>query len=498
MMSTRRFWVALALCICPPAMAHADELILRDVNLVAIDDGTVVPHQSVVIRGSRIVSVSQASAEPASTGARVVIGSGKFLIPGLVEGHAHIGTAAMFRERRRRDPARVPDADLGAPYDFDQRILLQFLRFGVTSVFNYGSPTRDGGGLFEIRDAIASGRLMGPRLLIGKRIDGSRAVLLGTMPAADLPSSIEVPQTAEHARLAVLRAREQGYDFIKAYQHLNAETYPVLVRTAHELGLRVAGHLPEIGCAQCLRREQAFDTPLDAIAHLEELSRYAQQTDYAAEDLGYLTAIVRRSGASVVTTLVASRSIIHMYAYRALPPLDPQDRRLVDSVTLWSWLGPNNPYLQESFRRQPGAESFPAAYDYQRALARHLWKAGVPLVVGTDAPIPGVAYGSSVIDEMIELNKIGLRPHEVLQSATRNALRFLGEDGAGRIGPGARADLVLLDANPLEYIGNVREIAGVVAAGRWLPIERLRADSEAAVRAHERLDRQFKITRDRG
>ena len=487
-----------------PAAAQAPsrdalDLVLRDVNIVAIDTVSILPHQTVMIRGGVIVRVSADSAglEAVTPGAVVVNGSGKYLIPGLIEGHTHLRTEKMFRDRQR-GRAPTPEVDLGPPHTLDQHLLMQFLRFGVTTVVDFGNTAADGGGLLELRDAIASGRLVGPRLIVGKRIDGSRGVLLGELPANAVPSSIDVPQTAEHARLAVQRAKALGFDFVKAYQHLDAETFPALLRTAREQRLPVAGHLPELGCARCLSREQAFEASPDVIAHLEELSRYATQTDFSADDLRYLTGLVRSSGASVVTTLVANRNIVHMYAHRQLPPLDPQDERLVDSLTLREWLGPDNRYLRERFRQQRGAELFPAAYDYQRALARHLWKAGVPLVVGTDAPIPGVAFGSSVIDEMIELNKIGLPPHQVLQAATRNALLFLGRDPlAGVIAPGARADLVLLEANPLEYIDNLRALSGVVAAGRWLPMERLRAASEAAVRHYRALDQKLGTKFDR-
>lgn len=477
------------------------DLEIRDVTIVSVEDGKLLPHQTVTIRDGSIVSISNASEQRAPAAeAQTVDGSGKFLIPGLADGHVHIATDRYFREEIKAGNIKLnnPRFDLGPLHSLDARIMRQFLRAGVTTVFTFGSALPNSGDLLELRDLTASGEMLGPRLIVGEMIDGSRKVMLKEVPPETVPSSIDHPQNPEDARLAVLRAKSRGYDFIKAYQHLDRVTYLSVIKTAREQGMRIAGHLPELECAACMTREEPFRTPLDAIAHLEELSRYSKETDLSADDLVYLTGLVKVSGASVVTTLVANRNIIYMYAKRELPPLAQQVTRYVDSLEMRDWQAPDQNYLTERFRNQVGATLFPALYDYQRAIARHLWKKGVPLIAGTDTPIPGLAYGDSLLDELLELNKVGLPPHEALQTATINPFKFFKEaDRNGLVKEGYRANLVLLGANPLDYIGNVRRVEGVVVAGRWVPISRLEADMEQDVRYYRTLDAQLGIRVDR-
>ncbi|WP_298826559.1 amidohydrolase family protein [uncultured Piscinibacter sp.] len=493
-MSTLFAVIALVLMYAGSASAAPDAsvLVIRNVTVIDVDAAIARPHHTVVVRDGRIERVEPEKRGAATPTGVVIDGTGKFLIPGLVDGHAHLATQRVIDGLIARGDFTLTSGRrrLGAAHSFDRRLLRAFLLNGVTTVVSFGTLTPGGGDELELRTLVDRNEIIGPRLLVGDLIDGADADQdRGTA------STIESPRTAEDGRRRVTRAKQQGYDFIKPYTFLNRETFNAVVRTAHELGLRAVGHLPELGCANCATPDDAFVARLDGIAHLEELGTYGLpglQLSAAIE----LANRVKAAGQAVVTTLVTSRNIVQMYASRCVPLPPPADLRYVDSFLLSRWLGPNNRYLRDEFRDQPNAALIPPAYDFQRVIARELWKRGVPLVVGTDATIPGVAYGSSVPDEMIELNKIGLPPGDVLKSATQTAFRLLGRPGeTGTVAVGQRADLVLLRANPLDYVGNVRQIAGVVVNGRWYAIERLRRLADSDARYYTALDRQIGLHR---
>uniref|UniRef100_UPI0021489296 amidohydrolase family protein n=1 Tax=Tahibacter caeni TaxID=1453545 RepID=UPI0021489296 len=296
----------------------------------------------------------------------------------------------------------------------------------------------------------------------------------GTPPPASTP---EAPGTPADAVAAVRDAKRRGYDFIKPYQFLERETYRAVVDTARELDLPTSGHLPELGCTACADRAFAFAHPMSNIAHAEELARYAQADDLSAADVDALADAVVRARSGVTPTLITLKTIVHMYTQRQAPAVPAGWDGLVDPLTRRGWQPPHNRYLSAGFRAQPGLERLPAAYDFARVLTRALWKRGVPLTTGTDATLPGLAYGVSLQQEMQELRAIGLSPLEVLRAASIHARRlFAGADGSGAVRRGQRADLVLLDADPLADIGNTARIAGVFAGGRWLPIARIDAE----------------------
>jgi imidazolonepropionase-like amidohydrolase len=250
------------------------------------------------------------------------------------------------------------------------------------------------------------------------------------------------------------------------------------------------GHLPEFGCASCADRAFVFEHPMTNIAHIEELARIARvEHDLSSKDIEALAHLVAANRMSVTPTLITLKTIVDMYVHRQVPAVPGDGAAAVDPVTRLDWLPPANRYLSQAFRDQEGADRFSAGYDFARVLARELWKRKVPLTVGSDAALPGLAFGVSVQQEMIELREIGLAPIEVLRAASINAHRlFDPQAGTGAVRAGERANLVLLEADPLADIQNISKIAGVFAQGRWLPmaeIDRKLAEGEAFLRALE-------------
>jgi len=488
-----------------PAYANEQQhksLLIKNVNIIDIDSGNILPNRNVLVQNGYIKTISESKNKDArkeTAGSDVIDGTGKYLIPGLIDAHTHILTEALMQDLIKSGDIKPtdPNFSLSPKHSYDRRVLFQFLNSGVTTIMTMGSFTENDGDLKELRDAIAAGEFIGPRMIVGDVLNGSRDVMTGRVEPSKEPSSIDSPQTAEHGRQGVLRAKQQGYDFIKAYQFLNRETYTSILTTAHQNGLVVIGHLPEIGCPTCMTREEAFGLPLDGIAHMEEVSRFAMMTDFSINDLSYLTTLAKQANSYVIPTLVAKKVIVEMYANRKTSLPDPEYRPYIDSLSALNWSGQHNKYLTEEFRAQAEAPLFPAAYDYDRVLTRQFWKAGIPLVVGTDVAIPGITYGFSVHDEMIELNMIGLSPIEVLRAASVNALKMVKKaDDAGAVKEGKRADLVLLSANPLEYMGNIRKIAGVVVAGKWLSADYMRRVMEDNAAYYKAMDTALGIERE--
>ncbi|ATQ41731.1 amidohydrolase family protein [Caulobacter mirabilis] len=457
--------VLAALAGALPALAApaAAPLVIADVTVIPVDTDEVLPGRTVLIRDGRIVRIDPAKEARIPKGATVVDGRGKFLVPGFFDAHVHI--TARAAAKASRDPAT---AALDLPPGYDQAVMLSFLRAGVTSVANLGGGPVGDGELLRLREEIAAGRTAGPRLYIAKRINGPLAGVtekdLATAPA----STIDAPTIAADGAAAVQAAKAKGYDFIKPYQFLNRQTYAAVVEEAGRQGFVTTGHLPELGCSVCADRAFVFAHPMSNVAHAEELQRYGRETDLAPADIDALADLVKRSGMGVTPTLITMKAIQHMQVEREVMPVAPGWSRYLDPVSRLQWTAPANRYLGQPFRDRDGAHLFSASYDFARVLTRQLWKRGVPLTVGTDASLPGLVYGHSVHQEMIELHEIGLSPVEVLRAASLNGRRLFdpkGDDGAIR--PGRRADLVLLGADPLADVRNVETVEGVVAAGLW-------------------------------
>jgi len=421
-----------------------------DVSVVTVDREQLLPHQTVLVRKGRIARIAPLHDLKPPRNCYLIDGRHRYLIPGLVDSHVHLPVSGRA----------------------DQSLVLHLLLAnGITTAINMEGSSE----IIALRDRINNGAILAPRIYT-------------TGPFIQQPAFM----TADQVRNAVVSQKQAGYDFIKVHGDLTQEAYDALFETARAQRLRVVGHVPSnLGIEAALGRQVL-------IVHAEEfLYLYFQfhrdlPTDPAeiermVEAISKKTA---RSGTWVSPTLAVFRQIIFQAAdIDALlqrPEMRYMPRHLTTGAAVgaanFGWYPPDNPYV----KRWP-PEKIPylrAQYSVMQQLVRALRDAGVPLLAGTDPFVPCVIPGFSMKDELEQLYEAGLTPYQVLQTATSNAARFLGtSDSTGTIATGKIADLVLLDANPLEDVDNIFRQEGVMLRGHWFSEDELQAKLAEAVSA---------------
>jgi imidazolonepropionase-like amidohydrolase len=424
-----------------------------------MDAERTLPNYTVIVDGGKITVVGPADTVSAPDGARVIDARGKFLIPGLADMHSHAT-------------------------DEDDRLL--YMASGVTSLrVLIGSPAS-----VILRDRIERGEVVGPSVYTaGPMLDGSPPVWPASMvPSIELtdPAAIK-PLLARHKRF--------GLDMIKVYSRLSLPVYEALATAAKAEGMRLVGHVPEL-----VGLERALALGQGSIEHLDGYASYLQApgSPHAGKKyytntldvLGWAAAfdhIDERRVPEVVAktkafgvwncpTLVASSRYARMDQRGAL--LKQPGLEYVSPEVLAFWDPSNIPFL---------AKAAPAEYEAMRralpnelVFVKALHDGGANLLAGTDSPNPFVIAGFSLLEELELFVEAGLSPYAAIETATRAAARFLrAEQDFGTIAPGRRADLVLLLADPLADIKNLRRRAGVMVRGHYLPEEELKARMDA-------------------
>jgi imidazolonepropionase-like amidohydrolase len=438
----------------------AQTLAFVGVSVVPMDAERVLEHQTVVVRDGIIADIGPMTTTSVPEDARRIDGRGMFVLPGLTDAHVHL-----------RDPSE----------------LLSYLAHGVTTVVHLSGPTGNVSSVLELRDRVERGELLGPTIYTSGRIlDGAPPIY------ASVSTVVETP---EEAKRAVDAQCAGGVDLVKVYNNLGAEELRAVTRSAHAHGVTVWGHVPRIdGRSTALQR--ALDAGLDVIAHGEEVFFTFLYRDVEAQlDRGMVPTVGRdRIDEAVRLIREHGVAVIPNLSFVAMTRAQLDDAKAV-------WADPEARYLHpavlETWRQQnPTTRADLPRFDLRergkrivlRELTRELAAAGVPLMLGTDASAPGMFPGASAWLELSELVGAGLTPFGALRTGTCTAGAFLRRvdprgPASGTVTAGARADLVLLHADPLASIPRADRIAGVVVRGRWFTRDELEARRAKAVRA---------------
>ena len=412
---------------------------IKNVNVITMTSpNKIINNATVIIKDNKISSIN----EPIPNEATIIDGKGKWLIPGLIDMHVHNLADINFSVGYPTKAATI--------FTDTQDFMLLYIANGITTAFELNARVEH----FGQRNEMAKGRAIGPRIALAMLIDGGDA-------------SGNIANTPSDGRQTVRIAKAQGYEFIKVYSGLDIETYKAIIDEANQQGMKVVGHIPN---AFKGRIEEAFVPHFDLVAHAEE---YAKQTDsFTMQDAKRFAKLAKENGTWLTPTLITMEKILEQA--RSLEGIgNLPGFKYVHPLIQSRWLTSNNYNTGTSPER---IAYFEKLIGFHRLLVKAFKEAGVPIVAGTDAGNPGVVWGFSLHDELELLVKAGLTNQEALSSATRLPANWLGiEDKIGTVEVGKYADLILLDANPLEKIQNTRKIFGVFVNGQWIDKEKINA-----------------------
>jgi imidazolonepropionase-like amidohydrolase len=412
-----------------------------NVNVVPMTSETVIRAQTVIITGDRIVTIGNVEDTPFAEDAVVVDGTDRYLMPGLAEMHGHIP---------------------GGTTDDLERTLSLYVVNGVTTVRGMLGQRSH----LQLRKEIDNHEVLGPRLITSGPSLNGRSV----NSTAAATGMVEAQYAA-------------GYDFLKIHPGLTREEFDAMAAAANRLGMRFAGHVPEdVGVARALETGMASIDHLDG--YMETLMRANDDPSGGVSGL-FGVFIADQADESKIPQIAAATARAgvwnvpteSLFEHAASPAFDPgvmvhwPEMRYMTAATVERW-AQSKLDLWSDANYKPDTAARAVELRHKLILALH--KAGAGLLLGSDSPQIFNVPGFAIHRELEFLVEAGLTPFEALQTGTVNAARYFDkEDQLGNVQAGMIADLVLLDANPLEDISNSRRIHGVMVDGIWLSSQEL-------------------------
>jgi imidazolonepropionase-like amidohydrolase len=404
-----------------------------NVNVIPMDSERVLEDHTVVVRDGRIAAVGPAATTEVPAGATRIDGRGRYLLPGLAEMHGHL-----------------PGANAAVAED----ILFLYVAAGATTVRGMqGHPAQ-----LELKRRVDAGEILGPRMWLA-------APALHGNSAPD-------PATAEQR---VHDAKAAGFDLLKIHEGLSQETYDAIVRTARAAGLPFGGHVPfDVGVRGALASRQSTIDHLDDYVEAMQPpgspalaatgAERARLLPLHADEsrIPGLARATREAGVAVVPTQILWEVLLG--AREASDMIDRPENAYMPRATVENWVNQTT-----AFRARADHAAAAREVQLRNRLLKAMSDEGVLILMGTDAPQIFSVPGFALYRELPVLVQAGMTPYEVLRTGTVNVARFFGiEDEAGTVATGRRADLLLLEANPLADISAIERNAGVMVNGRWL------------------------------
>lgn len=431
----------------------SDAIVFTNVNVIPMDKERVLKNKTVLVRDGRIAEIGDEGKVKIPADAVKIDARGKFLMPGIVDMHLHLSPGE------------------GVSDDLPSQQIRLLLANGVTTMRNMiGHPSH-----LVLRDKINRGETIAPQIF-----------------TAGPPLLINNTPTVDAAIKSVTEQKKAGYDLIKVHEGLTPEIYEAIVKIAREAGIPFAGHVTAtVGLNRALAAKQT------SIEHLDNYLQSAISPNAKIEitpaqivlgetlenvdekKLAELAKETAKTGVANTPTLTLFKIVV--------------SNTKPEEYLNWEEMKYVPAQMRQNFAKQKGgtlgipgsAEEKKRYLELRNSLVRELYKAGVKILVGPDSPQLFLVPGFATHREMQALSEAGLSNYAVLEAATKNGAENLGMlKEIGTIEKGKGADLLLLDANPLENIANARKIAGVMVRGNWLPKENLAKMLEEVAALH--------------
>ena len=415
--------------------------VFLNVNVIPMDSERILENQTVIVRDGVIEMIGNSEQVQVPDEALVIDGQGKYLMPGLVDMHVHVT---------------------------NENELLLFAAHGVTTIRNLWGGL-NGTDHLGWRAKIEAGDMFGPTLYT------SGPIMEG--PPKTVPW-MKVYEDPESAADAVNKQIDQGYDFIKVYDYVSLPVYEAVIKTAQARGVMVVGHTPrKVGIDRVLNSGQVTIEHISGIIDAD-----AGEYNVPESDLPEYARKLAEAGIYVCPTI----AVYQLY-------VPDEDLHLLTERPEMDLISPGTKFMWRYFQRPGSISNVTYQGDYPARMnemflnaTRILHELGVKFILGTDTDNPYLVPGTSLLDELDYLVEAGFSPYEALETGTRNAAEAMGKlDEFGTIEPGKRADLILLDSNPLQDVSAARHRSGVMLRGRWMTEEQLRLMLDELVESYK-------------